>query len=106
MRLWWAEEPSLNITWTHVFEEAAADGQRWMSAALQIRQEILAVKDAQFLQIPENDAALPSEVLRKIQSLHLREVVLEDVAERSDILSLGGDHLIHDVLDFTETQRE
>ncbi len=75
-----------------------------MSAALQIHQEILAVKVTQFLQIPEDDAALPSEVLRKVQSLHLGEVVLDDVAERSHILSLGGDHLIHDVLDFTETQ--
>lgn len=89
---------------THVLQEAAADGQGRVGAALQILQEVLAVEVTQLLQIPKNNAALPSQVLRKVQPLHLREVVLDDVAERSHVLSLCGDHLVHDVLDFAERQ--
>lgn len=87
---------------THVSQKACADRQRRVSAALQILLKILSVKVTQLLQIPKNNTALPSQILRQIQTLHLREIMFNDVSERSDVLSLCRNHLIHDVLDFTE----
>lgn len=72
-----------------------------MCTLLQILQEVLAVEVAQLLHVSEDDAALPSEVLRQVWPLHLREVMLHDVGEGTHVLSLCGDHLVHDVLDFT-----
>lgn len=87
-------------------EKTTTDGQRGVGARLQLLQEILAVEVPEFLHIPENDAALPPQVLRQVQALHLGEIVLDDVAERANILPLCGDHLVHDVLHFTGEQKD
>lgn len=91
---------------THVSEEAAADGQRTVCARLQVLEEVLAVKVPQLLHIAKDDGALPPQVLRQVQTLHLGEIVLDDVAEGADVLPLRGDHLVHDVLHFTGEQKE
>lgn len=85
-----------------MLKKTAADGQWAVSARFQLLQEVLTVEVPQFLHISKNDAAFPSQVLRQVQTLHLREVVLNDVAEGAHILPLRGDHLIHDVLHFTD----
>lgn len=87
-------------------EKAATDGQRGVGARLQLFQEVLTVEVPQFLHVPENDAALPPQVLGQVQALHFGEVVLDDVAERANILPLCGDHLVHDVLHFTGEQKD
>ncbi len=94
------------LSWTHVSEKTATDGQRGVCARLQLLQEVLTVEVPEFLHIPENDAALPPQVLGQVQALHLGEIVLDDVAERADILSLCGDHLVHDVLHFTGEHKD
>ena len=86
--------------------KTAADGQRGVGASLQLLQEVLAVEVPQFLHIPENDAALPAQVLRQVEALHLREIMLDDVAERANVLPLCGNHFIHDVLHFTGEQKD
>lgn len=87
-------------------QEAAADGQRQVGARLQLLQEVLAVEVPQFFHIPKDDAPLPAQVLRQVQALHLGEVVLDNVAEGADVLPLGGNHLVHDVLNFTDERKE
>lgn len=88
-------------TSTYMSQETAADAQRRVSAGLQLLQEVLAVEVPQFFQVPKNDAALPSQVLRQVKTLHLGEIVLNDVAERANVFPLCGNHFIHDVLNFT-----
>lgn len=83
-------------------EKTATDGQWGVGTRFQLLQEVLTVEVPQFFHIPKNDAALPPQVLRQVKALHLGEIVLDDVAERANILPLCGDHLIHDVLHFTE----
>ena len=87
-------------------EKAAADGQRAVGAQLQILQEVLSVKVPQFLHVSKNNTALPPQVLGQVQPLHLGEIVLDDVAEGADVLPLGGDHLVHDVLHFAGEQKD
>lgn len=77
-----------------------------MGARLQFFQEVLAVEVPQFLHIAKNDTTLPSQILRQVQALHLGEIVLNDVAERANVLPLCGNHLIHDVLRFTGEQKD
>ena len=86
--------------------KAAADGQWGVGAGLQLLQEVPTVEVPQFLHVPENDAALPPQVLGQVQALHLGEIVLNDVVERADVLPLRGDHLVHDVLHFTGGQKD
>lgn len=87
-------------------EEAAADGQRAVCARLQVLEEVLAVEVPQLLHVAKDDGALPPQVLRQVQPLHLREVVLDDVVEGAHVLPLRGDHLVHDVLYFAGEQNE
>lgn len=81
----------------YVPQEAVADAQRVVAAALELSQEVLTVEVIELLQVPKNDAALPPQVLGQIQALHLREVAFNDVAQRPDVLPLRGHHLIDDV---------
>lgn len=81
-------------------QEAAADGQWSVYTSLQVLEEVLAVEVAELLQVPEDDATLASQILWQLQSLHLRKIVLDDVRKGTHVFSLGGNHLIHNVLDF------
>lgn len=81
----------------YVSEEAVADPQRVVAAALELSQEVLAVEVVEFLQVPKNDAALPTQVLGEVEALHLREVTIDDVAKRPHVFPLCGYHLINDV---------
>lgn len=87
-------------------QETAADDQRRVSACFELLEEVLAVEVPQFFQVSKNNAALPAQVLRQVKSLHLGEVVLNDVAERAYILPLCGNHFIHDVLNFTGEHKD
>lgn len=84
----------------YVPQEAVADAQRVVAAALELPQKVLTVEVIEFLQVPKNDAALPPQVLGQIQALHLREVAFNDVTQRPDVLPLRGHHLINDVPQF------
>lgn len=77
------EEPSPRdeVLVPYVSEEAVADPKWVVAAALQLPQEVLAVEVIEFLQVPKNDAALPTQVLGEVQALHLREVAVNDVAK-------------------------
>lgn len=92
--------------WTHVSEKTATDGQRGVGTRLQFFQKVLAVEVPQFLHISEYDTSLPPQILGQVQALHLREIVLNDVAERANVLPLCGNHLIHDMLHFTREQKD
>lgn len=65
----------------YMSEEAVADPQRVVAAALELSQEVLAVKVIELLQVPKNDAAFPTQVLGEVEALHLREVAIDDVAK-------------------------
>lgn len=91
---------------THVSEKTATDGQRAVGTWLQILQEVLGVEIPQFLHVPKNDAALSPEVLGQVKPLHLREIMLDDVAQGANVLPLSGNHLIHDVLHFTGEHKD
>lgn len=81
----------------YVSQEAVADPQWVVAAALELSQEVLAVEVIEFLQVPKNDTALPTQVLGEVKALHLREVAIDDVAKRPHIFPLRGYHLINDV---------
>ena len=77
-----------------------------VAAALQLLEEVLAVEVHKLLQVPKDDAAFSPEVLREVSSLHLGEVVLDDVPEGTHVLPLRGHHLIHDVTQLTVARGE
>lgn len=81
----------------YMSEEAVADPQRVVAAALKLSQEVLAVEVIEFLQVPKNDAAFPTQVLGEVEALHLREVAIDDVAKRPHVFPFRGYHLINDV---------
>lgn len=85
----------------YVAQEAVADAQRVVAAALQLLEEVLAVEVHQLLQVAEDDAALAPQVLRQVGALHLGEVVVDDVAQRAHVLPLRRHHLVYDVTQFT-----
>lgn len=64
------------------------------------------MKVPQLLHIPKNDAALSPQILGQVQPFHLREIVLNDVAEGANVLPFSGNHLIHDVLHFTAEEEK
>lgn len=68
-----------------------------IAAALKLFQEILAVEVHQLLQVSEDDAALSPQVLWQVSALHLREIVVNDVPQRTHIFPLRCYHLIYDV---------
>lgn len=87
----------------YVSQEAVADPQWVVAAALKLSQEVLAVEVIEFLQVSKNDAALPTQVLGEVEALHLREVAVDDVAKRSHVFPLRVYHLIDDVPQFAAT---
>lgn len=89
--------PQEKVPMPYVPQEAVADTQRVVAAALELPQKILAVEVVEFLQVPKNDAALPAQVLGEVEALHLGEVAVDDVAQRPHVLSLRGHHLVNDV---------
>lgn len=93
------EEPGPwgKVLMPYVSEEAVADPQRVVAAALELSQEILAVEVIEFLQVPKDDAAFATQVLGEVETLHLGEVAIDDVAKRPDVLPLRGHHLVNDV---------
>lgn len=82
---------------SYMAQEAVADAQRVVAAALQLLEEVLAVEVNQLFQVAEDDAALAPQVLRQVGPLHLGEVVVDDVAQRAYVLPLCRHHLVHDV---------
>lgn len=60
-------------------QEPAACRQGAVLAALQLRQEVLAVEIIEVLQVPKNDAVLPSEVLGQVRSFHFWKVMVNDI---------------------------
>lgn len=64
---------------THVSQEPAARRQGAVLAALQLREEMLAVEVIELLQVPKDNAALPSKVLGQVRSFHFRKVVVDDI---------------------------
>lgn len=65
----------------YMSQEAVADPQWVVAAALKLSQEVLAVEVIEFLQVSKNDTALPTQVLGEVEALHLREVAVNDVAK-------------------------
>lgn len=87
----------------YVSQEAVADPQRVVAAALKLSKEVLAVEVIELFQVPKNDAALPAQVLGEVEALHLREVAVDGVAKRPHVFPLCGHHLIDDVPQFAAT---
>ena len=79
-------------------QEAASDAQRVLGAALQLREEVVAVEVMQLLQVAEDHAPLAPQVLRHVHPLQLWEVVVPDVAQRAHVLPLGAQQLLQDLL--------
>ena len=93
----------VSVCWSYVSEEAVWHSQRVFPAGLQLSQEELTVEVQKFLQVTEDDGAFAPQVLRKVSSVHLREVVMDDVTQRANVLPLCGHHLLHHVTQLTET---
>ena len=87
--------------WGYMSQEAVWDPQWVFPTGLQFSQEELAVEVQKLLQVPENNGAFPPQVLRKVGSVHLREVMMDDVRQRANVLLLRGHHLVHDVTQLT-----
>lgn len=85
-------------------QETVADAEWMVTAAFQLLQEVLTVEVHQLLQVAENDAALSPQVLGQIRTLHLREVVINDVTQGAHIFTLCCHHFIHNVAQFTERE--
>lgn len=62
-------------------QEAVADTEWMVTAALQLFKEVLTVEIHQLLQVAEDDAALSPQVLGQVRTLHLGEVVINDVTQ-------------------------
>lgn len=62
-------------------EEAAGHHGGFPVAGLQLRQEVVAVKVIQLLQVAKNDTSLAPEVLGDVWSVQQGEVVGQDVAQ-------------------------
>lgn len=60
-------------------EEAVWHSERVFPAGLQLSQEELTVEVQKFLQVPEDDRAFAPQILRDVDPVHLREVVVDDV---------------------------
>lgn len=86
---------------TYMSEEAVRHSEWVFPAGLQLPQEELTVEVQKFLQVPKDDRALSPQVLRDVDPVHLREVVVDDVAQRANVLPLRGHHLLHDVTQLT-----
>lgn len=91
---------------THVLEEAASDTEGLTQAQFQFRQEVVLVEVAQLLQVAKDGAALATQVLRHVAALQLGEVVLRHVAERSHVLPLRHQKLLHDTLQLPAVQKQ
>lgn len=65
---------------TYVSQKPVARGQGAVPAALQLREEVPLVEAVELLQVPKNDAALPSQVLRQVHSFHLWKIVVDDIS--------------------------
>lgn len=76
-------------------EEAASHSERFIHAALQLAEEVMAVEVVEFLQVPEDAPPLAPEVLRDVGPLQLREVVFSNVTQSLHILPLRGQQLLH-----------
>lgn len=74
-----AMQPSAQEGGTHVSQEPAARCQWAGLAVLQLCQETLAVEVIELLQVPKNNAALPSKGLGQVCSFHFWKVVVDDV---------------------------
>lgn len=79
-------------------EEAAGHHGSVTLAGLQLWQEVVTVEVVQLLQVAEDDAPLPSQVLGDVSSVQQGEVVGEDVGQRADVLPLGEQKLLQDSL--------
>lgn len=86
---------------SYMAQEAVADTQRVVAAALQLLEEVLAVEVHQLFQVAEDNAAFTPQVLRQVSPLHLGEVVVNDVAQRAHVFPLCRNHLVHDVTQLT-----
>ena len=49
-----------------------------------------------FLDVSEDHVSLSAQCLGKVVSIHLRDVVLDNKAERADVISLRLHHFTHD----------
>lgn len=78
-------------------QEAVADPKWVVTAALQLLKEVLTVEVHQLLQVAEDDAAFSPQVLGQVRAFHLREVVINDVAQGAHIFTLCRNHFIHNV---------
>lgn len=63
-----------------MFQEHTPHSQGAAPAVLQLREEVVAVEVVELLQIPKNDAALPSQVLRQVHSFHFWKIVVDDIS--------------------------
>lgn len=85
----------------YMSQEAVWDPQWVFPAGLQFSQEELTVEVQKLLQVPKDNRAFPPQVLRKLGAVHLREVVMDDVTQRANVLPLCGHHLVHNVTQLT-----
>lgn len=60
-------------------QEPAARCQGTVLAVLQLYKEMLVVEVVELLQVPKNNAALPSKVLGQVRSFHFWKVVVDDI---------------------------
>lgn len=71
-------------------------------ALLQLRQEVLTVKLVDLLNVAEDDVAFAAQRVWHIVTHDLRDVVLDDELEGSDVVTLRLDHLPHDETESSE----
>lgn len=87
-------------------QETVADTEWMVTAALQLLKEVLTVEVHQLLQVAKDDTAFSPQVLGQVRTLHLGEVVINDVTQGAHIFTLCCHHFIHNVPQFTERDGE
>lgn len=87
---------------SYMAQEAVTDTEWMVTTALQLLKEVLTVEVHQFFQVAKDDAALSPKVLGQVRTLHLGEIVVNNVTQGTHIFALCRHHFIHDVPQFTE----
>lgn len=83
-------------------QEAVTDTEWMVTTALQLLKEVLTVEVHQLFQVAEDDAAFSPQVLGQVGTLHLGEIVVNDVTQGTHVFTLCSHHFIHNVPQFTE----
>jgi len=78
-----------------MLQEAGSELERSVNALSEKTNEAVMVKLVNFLQIRKHHVLLATQRLRQRASIHLRDVVVDDVLKGLDVADLSVDEFLH-----------